>query len=147
MARNSKTQNLPEFANADVHAVFNSYPTQERNGLLILRSLIFQIAHETPKIGKLDEVLRWNQPAYITAERKSGSTLRLGLPKTGGFALYAHCQSSIIPNFREAFPNDFSYEGNRAIHFFEEESIQPEKLCMLIRHALTYHTKPAKLLL
>jgi len=140
MARNSK-KHSPEFANDDVRAVFNSYPTQERHGLLILRRLIFQIADETPLVGKLNETLRWNQPAYITAKSKSGSTLRLGLPKTGGFALYAHCQTNIISNFQEAFPSDFSFESNRAIHFFQEESIQPEKLSMLIRHALTYHIK------
>ena len=122
-----------------VRAVFAGYNSKERQGTLELRQLIFEMAAELPGVGPLEEALRWGQPAYLTSKTKSGSTLRLGCPKTGGFALYAHCRTSIISSFRDLFPAEFTYEGNRAIHFQDAEEIQPHKLRLLIRHALTYH--------
>lgn len=80
------------------------------------------------------------QPAYLT-QTKSGSTIRLGLPKTGGFAIYTHCQTSIIPEFRSLFPDDYAYEGTRAVHFGSASELDPDQLSLLIRSALTYHQK------
>ncbi len=135
------TQSIPPFENPAVAAVFESFPTPKREGLLALRDLIFETAAETPGVGALEETLKWGQPAYLTPKTKSGSTIRLGLPKQGGFALYAHCQTTIIPDFRSLFPDEFQYEGNRAVHFKEGTSLPLDPLRLLIRSALTYHLK------
>ena len=45
------------------------------------------------------------------AETKAGSTLRIGQPKGGGLALYAHCQTTIISDFSALFGADFEIEG------------------------------------
>lgn len=118
-----------------------SYPEPARTGLLAVRSLIFETAETTPDAGALEETLKWGQPAYLTPETKSGSTIRLGIPKQGGFAIYTHCRTTLLSDFRNIFPDDFVYEGNRAIHFkyIEEQSL--EKLRLLIHSALTYHLK------
>lgn len=113
----------------------------EREGLLALRDLIFETAAETPGVGPLEETLKWGQPAYLTPKTRSGSTIRLGLPKQGGFALYAHCQTTLIRDFRSLFPNDFQYEGNRAVHFKDCTALLPDPLRLLIRSALTYRLK------
>ncbi len=131
----------PPFGSADVEAAFNSFPEPARSGLLSLRRMIFDTAATTPGVGTLSETLKWGQPAYLTPETRSGSTIRLGLPKQGGIAIYAHCQTTIISDFRNQFPDDFAYEGNRAIHFNEAEAAPPDQLRLLIRHALTYHLK------
>lgn len=131
----------PPFKDPDVEARFASFPQPARRGLLALRRLIFETAETTPGVGALEETLKWGQPAYLTRETKSGSTIRLGLPKQGGFALYTHCQTTILSDFRSLFPDDFVYEGNRAIHFQDGEEPSPEKLTLLIRLALTYHLK------
>ena len=127
--------------NNSVENAFQAYPLKERQGLLKLRALIFETAAETEGVGPLEETLKWGQPSYLTTKTKAGSTVRLGLPKTGGFAIYTHCQTSLMSDFQTLFPDDFVYEGNRAIHFQSEEDLQADKLRLLIKAALTYHLK------
>ena len=127
------------FEDPNVERVFGGYPGEARQGLLELRDLIFDVATHTAVVGRIQETLKWGQPAYLTPETKSGSTIRLGIPKTGGFAIYTHCQTSIISDFRSLFPDDFVYEGNRAIHFVSSDNLPADKLKLLISSALTYH--------
>lgn len=120
--------------------MFQGFDPSERQGLLRLREAIFQEAASIPEVGSLEECLKWGQPSYLTAISKSGSTIRLGVPKDGGFALYVHCQTTLISDFVAIFPDDFTVEKNRAVRF--QEPLSPEeldKLRILIRAALTYH--------
>ncbi|WP_299616744.1 DUF1801 domain-containing protein [Pelagibius sp.] len=133
------TDARPPFRDRDVEARFAAFPTPARRGLLRLRGLIFETAAATPGVGAVEETLKWGQPAYLTPETKSGSTIRLGIPKQGGFALYAHCQTTIIADFRSLFPDEFVYDGNRAVLFDDGTALPREKLRLLIRSALTYH--------
>lgn len=135
------TKAKPPFKDPAVEATFAGFPPRSRRGLLTLRRLIFETAVATPCVGALQETLKWGQPAYLTPETRSGSTIRLGLPKQGDFALYTHCQTSIIADFQSLFPDDFVYEGNRALLFEDGEALPLEKLRLLIRGALTYHLK------
>lgn len=129
----------PTFQNANVAAKFSSFPRPEQEGLLKLRGLIFDMAARLPEVGEIEETLKWGQPSYLTSQTKSGSTIRLGLPKTGGFGIYTHCQTTLISDFQSLFPDDFSYEGNRAIHFKHADEIDIDKLRLFIHSALTYH--------
>jgi hypothetical protein len=129
----------PPFQSADVETRFASVPAPIRSGILGLRQLIFQVAAGSPNVGPLHETLKWGQPAYLTSVTKSGTTLRLGLPKQGGFAIYVHCQTSIVSEFRTLFPDDFTYEGSRAIHFTDAKPVPLGKLRLFIHRALTYH--------
>ena len=129
----------PPFSSPGVAAAFGRFPAPARAGLLELRGLIFDVARATPEAGPISEALRWGQPAYLTEETGAGSTLRLGVPKAGGFALFAHCQTDIIARFRDQFEDEFAYEGNRAVLFQSREAIKPVLIAGLIKHALTYH--------
>jgi len=129
------------FDDPNVERAFSAFPDEVKNGLLYLRALIFDVAAQTEGVGRLEETLKWEQPAYLTPETKAGSTIRLGCPKTGGFSIYVHCQTSIVSDFRALFPNDFDYVGNRAIHFATAEDLPVEKLELFIKSALTYHRK------
>ena len=130
------------FDDPNVERAFAAFPSDTRAGLLRLRQIILEVAARTEGVGPLEETLKWGQPAYLTSETKSGTTIRLGCPKAGGFALYVHCQTSIVSDFRKLFPDDFDYEGNRAIHFARVEDLQAEKLDLFITRALTYHREP-----
>jgi Domain of unknown function (DU1801) len=131
----------PPFETPDVEAKFASYPALTQTGLLTLRALIFEVAKTTPRIGPLQETLKWSQPAYLTPTTKSGSTIRLGPTNQGGFAIYTHCQTTLIADFQKLFPNDFTYEANRAIHFESGVTLPFEQLRLFISSALTYHLK------
>ncbi len=131
----------PPFQDPAVEAAFAAFPAPVRGSLLSLRGLIFSTAAEHPKVGRLQETLKWGQPAYLTPETRSGSTIRLGVPKDGGFALYAHCQTTLISDFRSLFPDDFAFDGNRAVLFKDGDPLPAAPLRLLIASALTYHLK------
>ena len=126
----------------DVKHVISRYPTAARAGVMALRKLIYDVASEHPQTSPLIETLRWGQPAYLTASR-AGSTLRLGLHKDAQFALFAHCQTSIIRTYAETFPGWDRFDGNRAVLFDDVSQIEPERLAHLVRHGLTYHLSDA----
>jgi len=126
----------------DIKAALGAHPVHLRKGLLALRRLIFETAAATPGVGALEETLKWGQPAYLTPETKSGSTIRLGVPKEGtSFALYIHCQTRLAQMFRQHYPGLFTFEGNRALHFKPGEPLPEEELRHCIRMALTYKLK------
>lgn len=75
------------FDDPNVVRVFNGFPDDQRAGLLRIRGLIYDVASRTEGVGPIHETLKWGQPAYRTPTTKSGATIRLGLPKTGGFAV------------------------------------------------------------
>lgn len=127
------------FQDPAVAAQFEAMPEDVRAPLLQVRALIFEVAAEVSEVGALTETLKWGQPAYVTAETKSGSTLRLGVPKAGGFGVFAHCQTSIISDFREIFPTGFRFDGNRGVLFEPGEEVPLEALRLLVHGALTYH--------
>ena len=121
-----------DIKDATVAAAFAAFPAGERAGLMALRARVLAVALDEGI--EVEEALRWGQPAYL-AER--GTTIRLGVPKSGGFAIYTHCQTTLISDFRALCP-DLRFEGNRAVHFAVED-VPPKAIDMLIRAALTYH--------
>lgn len=131
---------MTPFQDDAVRAAFDAFPEPERAGLLQLRELILSIGAEDPKVPSVTEGLRWGEPAYLTPARV-GSTIRLGMPKAGGFAIYANCNSTIISDFAEAYPDWDIIEGNRAVVFKSADDIDPVRHGALIRAALTYHLK------
>jgi hypothetical protein len=133
---------MKPFANAEVAAKFNSYPPNVRRKLLALRELVFHTAAATDGVGEIEELLKWGEPAYVT-KNKSGSTVRMDWKKSdpSHYAMYFHCQTSLVETFRTMFPHDFKFEGNRALLFALEEAVPRDSLVMCIAASLTYHQK------
>lgn len=136
----SKPRHRP-FANPDVEAVFRSYPTRMRARLMALRRLVFDTATNTEGVGKLEEALRWGMPSYLTPQTKSGSTIRIHWSKSKPkqYAIYFHCQTSLVSTFQRLYPHKFTYEGKRAIVFTEDDEIPTRELSHCVSLALTYH--------
>jgi len=132
---------MTPFSDPRVARVFANFPATVRPQLLKLRELIFKTAAAKPEVGSLAETLKWGQPSYLTPETNSGSTIRLdALPrKPGGYALYFHCQTSLVENFRKRFGGKFRYEGNRALLFSAVDPIATDNVRECISAALTYH--------
>ncbi|GGA30547.1 DUF1801 domain-containing protein [Neptunicoccus cionae] len=129
---------MTQFPPPEVQAAFNSFPPAEQEKLLAVRRLIFDSAVAV-EAGAVTETLRWGQPAYLV---KRGSSLRLGVGKTGQAAIFAHCQSSIIGSFATAFGGDFALDGNRAVYLDRVGPEELEKLRFLILHGLQYKRAP-----
>ncbi len=124
-----------ENPNRRVIEVFESAPEPERTGLLRLRDRIFELAEHDGLA--VEETLKWGQPSYRAPE---GSPLRLGRPKTGGFAIYAHCATTLIADYAALVPGA-RIEGNRAVHFKDVEELEEQPIDLLIRAAFAYHAK------
>jgi len=129
------------FASAKVEQAFALDDVEARCGLLALRALILDTAAKLPAVGQIEETLRWGQPAYLTPDSKSGSTLRLGVPKAARFGLFVHCQSQLIPEFITTFPAWDRVEGTRAVLFDHANEVEPLRHGWLIKRALTYHIR------
>jgi hypothetical protein len=129
------------FHDPAVANTFAAYPSGMRRKLLVLRELIFDTAAGIDGVGEIDEALRWGEPAYLTSQSRSGSTIRVGRKKSSPsqYAMYFHCQTTLVQTFRTLFPRDFRYEGNRAIVFGESDVVPVEALSLCVAAALTYH--------
>lgn len=133
---------LNAISNPEVAAVFDEYSPSMRRRLMHLRQLIFDTAAEIDGVGQIEETLKWGEPAYITSESKSGTTIRIDRRKSSDtqYAMYFHCGTNLVDTFRTVFPNEFKYEGNRAIIFDEDDRVPVEALKTCIVWALTYHS-------
>ncbi|MEM6577065.1 MAG: DUF1801 domain-containing protein [Pseudomonadota bacterium] len=104
--------------------------------LFEIRDLIFAAAEATGT-APLTETLKWGQPAYLPAKR-AGTTIRLGATAAHA-ALYVHCQTRLVDQYRDRFPNEFEYEGNRAVLIPHDQPLATDALAQVIAMALTYH--------
>ena len=122
-------------------AVFDDIPPTMREKLMKLRQLILETAASTEGVGRIRETLKWGEPAYLTAETKSGSTIRIGwkdsAPKQ--YALHFNCQTTLVGSFRHWFPRDLRFDGNRSIVFMEDDVVPQESVAVCISAALRYH--------
>lgn len=137
----TKTKLSPE-----VKKVFDAYPKARRRGMIELRELVFDIAHSISVVGELEETLKWGEPAYLTTASKSGTTIRIDWkPKNPDvYAVYFSCQTNLIERFRDEYPSEFQFEGNRAIMFAVDKPLPVGPLSKCLAAALTYHLDKRK---
>jgi hypothetical protein len=132
----------PRFTDPKVAAAFSSYPPRVRQRLMQLRTLILETAKETSGVGTLEETLKWNEPAYLTTQSKSGSTIRINLlSDPTRYAMFFNCNTDLVDSFRTLFPSAFCYQGNRALEFSLTEKVPVDELKVCIAMALTYHRR------
>ncbi len=126
---------------AEVAAAFDSYPAEMRAKLLTLRQLIFETAAALESVGEIEETLKWGEPSYLTPQTKSGSTVRLAwkAKKPDQYSIFFKCTANLVVAFREKFPDQFSFGGDRSIDFKLDETVPDAALKQCIALALTYH--------
>ena len=135
-----------DFGDPAVEAVFSAYPKPIKTKLLALRRMIFETARVTKGVGALQETLKWGQPSYLTPETKSGSTIRIDQVKTspGQYAIYFHCQTDLVETFRELYPTQLRFGGNRSILLNATDKLPRTELRHCVALALTYHLNKRK---
>src|SRR5689334_3778012 len=112
---------------------------------MALRELVFDTAGRTEGDGRVTETLKWGQPSYLTEETGSGTTVRIDrLRGADGYAVYFHCQSGLVGQFRELYPATFRYEGKRAIVFAAGDRVPVRELRHCLALAFTHHSRKKK---
>lgn len=126
---------------ADVAAAFEAFPSKVRSRLREVRQLIFETAGRLEDVGPLTETLKCGEPAYLTEATGSGSTIRLG--RTRGdettCAVFFNCQTNLVSTFRSQFPDEFAYQGDRALLLNVSGRLPVAPLASCSALALTYH--------
>lgn len=131
------------FLRPDVAEAFAALPVGPRQQLLQVRSLILATAAKTPGVGAIDEALRWSEPSYLTTETKSGTTIRIHWKpaRPDWCALYVHCQTNLVAQYRARHADVLEFEGNRAVLFAADGPLPEPALRDCITLALTYHQR------
>lgn len=131
---------MNKFQDSNVEKVFNHYPAHIAPKMMHLRQLILDMGSEIKEVDKVAETLKWGEPSYLT---KHGSTVRIGWKSSQPtqYAIYFHCQTTLVDTFRELYSDQFNFEGNRAILFNEADDIPIEALKHCIALSFTYHLR------
>jgi hypothetical protein len=126
------------FAESAVETVFESYPDSVRDRILALRNLVFTTAQKMGVIQTLVETLKWGEPSYLT---RNGSPLRMNwrAEDPEHYRNFFHCQTKLVPTFRDLYSNDFHFEGNRAIRLAITSDPDLHKLGRCVELTLNYH--------
>ncbi len=122
--------------NPEVKNVIDTYPMEIQPKIMQLRQLIFSVAKESDLT--LRETLKWNEPSYLS---KDGSTIRIAWRKLfpNQYGIFFNCKTSLIETFKEIYPQEFTFEGNRAIIFELDEDVPEQELKTCIALSLNYH--------
>lgn len=124
----------------DVNRAFGALPAPIGKRLLQVRNLIFATAAAHDNVGRLTETLKWGEPAYLTDETGSGSTIRLGrLKDSDHAAILFNCKTTLVDTFRERFPDQFEYRQTRALLLPVSGKLPKQELSVCLWLALTYH--------
>lgn len=131
---------IPSIIDEKVAQIFHNYSAIEREKLLEIRTLIFQTAASTPRVGTLEETVKWGQVSYLTAQTKSGSIIRIDKIKNNDHkvGIFFHCQTDLVKNFRKQYPTVFEFEGNRCLIVQLSQPLPKKELSDCIKQALTY---------
>ena len=121
-----------------VNTVFESYPKEMRQRILLLRQLIYEAAAESNDVGTITETTKWGQPSYVA---KKGSTIRLGWgeKQPDHYAVYFTCNTTLVETFKELYRHKFNFEGKRAIIFHRDDVVSENELKHCLTLALRYH--------
>lgn len=140
------TATKPAFEDKAIERLFDQFPGRSKSRLLQLRQLIFDVAAKTDGVGEVTEALRWGEPAYLTQSTKSGSSVRLGIPKSerqsdqpAKIGVYFQCQTTLVGGFRRRHGDSLNFEGNRAIILDMNRALPIKRIADCIEDALTYH--------
>ena len=124
----------------EVDRALSALPAPIGTRLLQVRDLIFATAAAYDDVGRLTETLKWGEPAYLTDETGSGSTIRLGrLKDSEHAAILFNCKTTLVDTFRERFPDQFEYRQTRALLLPVAGKLPKRELSVCLSLALTYH--------
>ena len=121
-----------------VQKVFETFSPDQNTYLLKIRQLIFDTQKELAPNELLNENLKWNQPTYTA---KNGTAIRLDQFGPDKIAIFFHCQTTLVEQFRKIFADTLDFTKNRSIIFPTTEDLPMDELKICIQIGLTYRQK------
>jgi len=121
---------------ADLVQIIGETQAEHADRLLDLRARILSVAQDIG-VSPIEETLKWGEPAFVPPKR-IGTTLRLGT-QPEHCVLFVHCQTTLVEQWRSLFPDQFTYEGNRAVLIPATGPYATDAFDQIAAMALTYH--------
>ncbi|WP_314062024.1 DUF1801 domain-containing protein [uncultured Vagococcus sp.] len=118
--------------------MFETFSPDQNTYLLKIRQLIFDTQKELAPNELLNENLKWNQPTYTA---KNGTAIRLDQFGPDKIAIFFHCQTTLVEQFRKIFADTLDFTKNRSIIFPTTEDLPMDELKICIQIGLTYRQK------
>ncbi len=120
-----------------LQAQFNSYPAEAQQQLEAVRQLILALAAEHV-LGNVEESIKWGEASFLV---QGGTAIRIDWKANDPAVvkLFFHCQTLLVETFREIYPAELRYEGNRAVLVPLTANIRQLPLAHCILLALQYH--------
>ena len=131
-------------ASPEIKTAYDARPQSHRGRLLELRELILTNADKIEAIKEIDECLKWGQPSFVVKPDKVGSTIRVDKHDENSVAAYFICNTTLVEEFRQLYPDTFQFGGNRALIFDLDQELPKDELSHCIGMALTYHLNKRK---
>jgi hypothetical protein len=125
-------------------AAIAPWPKAAQDQFHAIRAIV-QNAAVTADIGILNETLKWGQPAWLPQKSGIGSTLRIAYSDKhpDEIGLFVNCNSSLAEQIRTIYPNDFRFEGNRALYLPLKTPPPEQAIHHCATLTLTYHRTKA----
>jgi len=128
---------------SQINTVLSGYPDAQRVRLEQLRNLVHAVADNVSDITGIEESLKWGQPSFAAKPKGMSSPVRID-KKDEGVSVYFICTTDLVERFRDIYPDNFNYIGNREIHFALGDDLHEDELSHCIAMALTYHSNKKK---
>ena len=131
------------FKDPAVEAAYEAFPPQARDKLLEMRELVLRSAGETQGVGAITECLKWGEPSYLPVKSGIGTTVRMAWKEKlpDHVSVFLHCQSGVVGQIRDIYPDTFIFEGNRQLSVPIDKPLPEEELMHCFSMALTYHLR------
>ncbi|WP_147127219.1 DUF1801 domain-containing protein [Shimia ponticola] len=121
---------------SDLISIIQDTAPDYADRLLELRARILKVASDIG-VAPIEETLKWGEPALVPP-KQIGTTIRLGA-RAEQCALFVHCQTSLVEQWRSLFPDAFTYEGNRGVLIPAAGAFDHAAFDQMVAMALTYH--------
>lgn len=126
-----------------IKSIINTYPSEAQNKFNQIRELVFKVAESNPAIGRINETVKWGEPAYLAEKKRVGTTVRIAWKQKHEkfIGIYLNCKTTLVENIATLFPNDFLILGNRGLLIKLDDEIPYDAIHFCIEMSLTYHLK------
>ncbi|MBL1223534.1 DUF1801 domain-containing protein [Enterococcus sp. BWR-S5] len=110
--------------------LYGQYSELQKAKLSELYELITTSGEES-----LNQSLKWNQLSFAA---KNGTPVRIDRYSEEEVALFVHCQTTLVEQWRGLFGDRLTFSGNRAILFSVHEELPVEELKVCLQMAFNY---------
>ncbi|EFL88717.1 DUF1801 domain-containing protein [Ahrensia sp. R2A130] len=129
----------------DVAAAYGSFAPELRKSADAFRNEVIETIKAHPEIGELEETLKWGVPSYLSKRANIGSTIRIAPVKnTNEIGMFFICTSGLMDEFREIYPDTFTYHGTRTLTLKRDLAECRDELRHIIALALTSKLRKRK---